>query len=156
MRFKEILASITGISVPVFGIQWQPPIPEVRIARELIRGLEDRRVLYRPYETEGVQHSLGSVMDMRSILTTAAQGLTGDTLLLKQIQKLRRACRDFCDIIGSSKFSQAAQPIQQSLLHRELLKLRKTAGVILAAIVLAYGLDVDDELASILPFNNVL
>jgi hypothetical protein len=155
MKFEEILSSITGISVPIFGVQWQPPAPEVRIARDLIRELEDRRVLYRPYEMEGPQDCLGSVKDMRGNLTTALQRLTAEGPLLKQLQRLRRACRHFCDIIGSVGFSQAAKPVQRSLLTRELAKLRDTAGAVIGAIALSYGLNVDDELASIIPFNNV-
>lgn len=155
MKFKEILASITGVSVPIFGLQWQPPAPDVRIARDLLRELEDRRVLYRPYEMEGAQHCLGSVNDMRGSLTAAAQRLTSEGPLLKQLQKLRRASRDFCDIVGSTKFDQAPLPVQQSLLNRELARLRKTAGSVVGAIALSYGLNVEDELASIIPFNNL-
>lgn len=155
MKYKEILASITGFSVPVFGVQWQPPAPEVRVARDLLRELEDRRVLYRPYEMEGAQHCLASVNDMRGSLTSAAQRLTSEGPLLRQVQKLRRACRDFCDIIGSTKFGEAPLPVQQSLLNRELSKLRKTAGSVVGAIAVSYGLNVEDELASIIPFNNL-
>jgi len=46
--------------------------------------------------------------------------------------------------------------MQRSLLSRELVKLRKVAGEAVAAIAIAYGLDVEDELASIIPFNNAL
>lgn len=154
MQFKEILARITGVSVPIFGIQWQPVQLEVKTARDLLRELEDRRVLYRPEEMEGGHYCVNSVMEMRRILTASMQQLDTHAPLYKQIQKLRRACREFCDVIGSPKFDAAPFPVQRSLLGRELVRLRQTAGVAIGAISIAYGLDVEDDLASILPFNN--
>ncbi len=40
------------------------------------------------------------------------------------------------------------------MLERELFKFREKCGVSVAEIAVAYGLDVDDGLASIIPFNN--
>lgn len=156
MHFKEILAGVTGISVPIFGIQWKPVTAEVTVARDVLRALEDKRVLYRPYEMEGAHYCLCSVEDMRNTLTGALQQVDPQTHVGKQFTKIRRACREFCDIVGSPAFDRAERPMQQSLLSRELTKLRKTVGGAVAAIVIAYGLDVEDDLASIIPFNNTL
>lgn len=155
MKFKQILASITGLSCPVFGIQWQPITTEKRLARDLLRELEDKRVLYRPEDMEGANHCVSSIINLRESLTVYMQRVETDSPLYKQIQKLRRASRAFCDIIGSPKFDAAPFPMQKSLLSRELGKLRLVAGSAIAAISISYGLDVEDELASILPFNNL-
>lgn len=53
MRFKEILARITGVSVPIFGIQWQPTTPQIKVVRDLMRELEDKKY---------VEHLATSVM----------------------------------------------------------------------------------------------
>lgn len=156
MHFKEILAGVTGVSVPIFGIQWKPVVAQVTVARNVLRELEDRRVLYRPEEMEGAQYCLRSVEEMRKLLIDALQQVKPDTPLGKHLSKLRRACREFCDIVGSSKFDSVPFPVQKSLLSRELRKLRGVAGAAVAAIAIAYGLDVEDELASIIPFNNAL
>lgn len=156
MHFKEIVANITGISVPIFGIQWKPVTAEVTVARNVLRRLEDKRVLYRPEEMEGARYCLRSVEDMRELLTNSLQQVQPSTHLGKQFVKLRRACRDFCDIVGSPRFDSVPLPIQSSLLSRELVKLRKVAGGVVATIAIGYGLDVEDELAAILPFNNAL
>lgn len=155
MRFKEILARITGVSVPIFGIQWQPVTPQVKVARDLMRELEDKRVLYRPEEMEGAHYCVHSVMDLRQKLTASMQQVDTDSPLYKQLQKIRRACREFCDVVGSPKFDAAPFPVQSSLLGRELARFRQTAGGAVGAISIAYGLDVEDELASIIPFNNL-
>ena len=154
MHFKEILAGVTGVSVPIFGIQWKPVTTQVTTARTVLRTLEDKRVLYRPHEMEGAHYCLRSVEDMRHTLTGALQQVDPQTPLGKQFAKIRRACREFCDIIGSPAFDRAAHPMQKSLLSRERVKLRKTVGGAVAAIAIAYGLDVEDDLASIIPFNN--
>src|SRR6266511_3858272 len=53
MRFSEIAGRITGFSTPTsFGLQCKPPQVDVDVAREVIVFLEDRRVLYSPYEAE--------------------------------------------------------------------------------------------------------
>lgn len=155
MHFKEILARITGVSVPIFGIQWQPTTPQVKVARNLMRELEDKRVLYRPEDMEGANHCIQSVMDMRQKLTTSMQQVDTNAPLYKQLQKIRRASRDFCDVVGSQKFDAAPIPVQKSLLGRELARFRQIVGGSVGAISIAYGLDVEDELASIIPFNNL-
>ena len=104
MYFKEILARITGVSIPIFGIQWQPTTPQIKVARDLMRELEDKRVLYRAEDLEGAHHCVYSVMDMRQKLTMSMQQVDTDDPLYKQLQKIRRASRSFCDVIGSPKF----------------------------------------------------
>ena len=155
MRFNEILARITGVSVPIFGIQWQPSTPQIKVARDLMRELEDKRVLYRSEDLEGAHHCVYSVMDMRQKLTMSMQQVNTDDPLYKQLQKIRRASRDFCDVIGSPKFDTLPAPVQKSLLSRELAKFRQAVGSAVGAISIAYGLDIEDELASIIPFNNL-
>ncbi|MGE8397999.1 MAG: hypothetical protein ACN6NT_10385, partial [Comamonas sp.] len=61
MHFKEILASVTGVSTPIFGIQWKPLTAEVTIAKDILRELEDKRVLYRPHDMEDSMHCHSSV-----------------------------------------------------------------------------------------------
>ena len=56
MTFKQILSRLTGISCPVFGIQWNPPEPEITVAQRVISFLEDRRVLYNPFDLEFFGH----------------------------------------------------------------------------------------------------
>lgn len=119
-----------------------------------MRELEDKRVLYRPEEMEGAHYCVHSVTDMRQKLTAAMQQVDGDSPLYKQLQKIRKASRDFCDVVGSPKFDAAPFPVQKSLLSRELARFRQSVGGAVGAISIAYGLDVEDELASIIPFNN--
>ena len=57
MKFSEIANRLTGISTPVGGVSWQPAELEIAGARRVVAFLEDRRVLYDPYQMELVSGS---------------------------------------------------------------------------------------------------
>ena len=61
MKFKEIVNRLTGFSIPVFGVSWNPPEPEVAVARRVLAFLEDRRVLFNPYHLEVEYQCIDSV-----------------------------------------------------------------------------------------------
>ena len=65
MKFKQIINRLTGFSTPVFGVSWSPPQSHIDVARSVIIFLEDRRVLYNPYELEVPQHCIHSVIEIR-------------------------------------------------------------------------------------------
>jgi hypothetical protein len=69
MKSREIVSRITGLSVPVFGVQWNPPEAECVAARRVLAFLEDRRVLYVPSEMELPQHCVESVLRIREFRT---------------------------------------------------------------------------------------
>src|SRR4051812_11580513 len=97
MKFKEILSRLTGISCPIFGVSWNPPALEVAAAKRLIRALEDRRVLYNPFELEDPQHCVHSVIEIRKLLTEtlSADNVAGD--FAANLRAIRAACRHFLD-----------------------------------------------------------
>ncbi|GAB4591868.1 hypothetical protein ETAR_14710 [Edwardsiella tarda] len=154
MIFERIYKNITGLSCPIFGVQWNAPVIEVDEAKKIVIFLEDKRVLFNPIDMEGASHCTQSVISIRSELTKILQDLPSDSYLAKQLRKMRKACQEFCDSIDSPQFIRFDPPVQRSILEIALFKLRKKCGVSVAEIAVAYGLDVDDGLASIIPFNN--
>jgi len=52
MKLAELARRLTGISTPVIGVSWEPPVSESDAARRVLVFLEDRRVLYEPSELE--------------------------------------------------------------------------------------------------------
>lgn len=156
MEYKKILKNITGFSTPVFGIQWNPPVVESDVAREIIVFLEDRRVLYVPDEREGASYCRQSVEQIREMLTEKMLRFSSSSEINKSLRDLRKQCRKFCDVIGSPNFPSLVPPVQSSILKRELDKLRLVAGKVVAVLSVSYGIDVEDELASIIPFTSYL
>lgn len=154
MKFERVYKNITGLSCPIFGIQWNAPPIECNEAKKIILFLEDKRVLFNPSDMEDANHCAQSVVQIRNELTMALQNLPGDSNLAKSIKLMRKACQEFSDKLGHPNFSQFERPVQVSILERELFKLREKCGISVAKITVSYGLDVDDGLASIIPFNN--
>lgn len=155
MDYKKITGRITGISVPLFGISWNPVDEEKRAARALLDFFEDRRVLYHPNEREGAEYCRQSVEKIREELTRSLKHFTSNKAadVVKQLKKFRRACRSFCDVVGRPGFDREDSVIQRSLLSQEISKLKKAAGPTVGALSIAYGVDVEDDLASIIPFR---
>lgn len=97
MKFKEIASRLTGFSVPVFGVSWNPPEPEVAVARRVLAFLEDRRVLFNPYHLEVADQCVHSVIEIRRFLTSEIGQLADDSKLSEHLRGIRAACRKFLD-----------------------------------------------------------
>jgi hypothetical protein len=154
MKFKEVISRITGFSVPVFGVSWNPPQPEVTTARRVLAFLEDRRVLYNPYHLEVEDQCFSSVIEIRKFLTDIIGQLGQDSKLGDHLRGIRAACRAFLNETspGSSRVHRPHWhgPFDSSF-FTALGELRASIGVHIAAIAVMHGLDVEGELESILP-----
>ena len=75
VKFKEIANRITGISLPFFGVSWNPAEAEREIVRETFIFLEDRRALYNDYAHELNQEVTDSIHAIRAELTSALKRL---------------------------------------------------------------------------------
>lgn len=153
MKFDKIFKSITGVSCPIFGLQWTPPPIESDEAKKTINFLENKRVLYNSSSMEDANHCVLSVIEIRNELTNKINILSSTSHLVKSLKSMRLACAKFCDSIGHPDYKTYETPVQKSILDRDLVKLRNKIGQSLAIISIGYGLDVDDNLASIIPFN---
>jgi hypothetical protein len=155
VRFQEIAARVTGFSTPVFGVSWSPSEPEVTAARRVVTFLEDRRVLYSPSEMEVPQHCVTSVCEIRHFLTGEISRLGEDSDLNRSLRAMRAACRKFIDVIGLDgdivRFGSHPGHWASWEFNGALGELRGIVGLHVARIATEYGLDVEDDLAQILP-----
>ncbi|MRH02427.1 hypothetical protein GIY21_19185 [Xanthomonas sontii] len=160
MKFREIASRLTGISSPVFGVSWNPPESDRAIARRVIAYLEDRRVLYVPSEAELPEHCIHSVLEIRRFLTNELGSLPPDGSIAQALSAMRAACRKFLETVqadngvivrhGSSHGHYASW-----VFIGALGELRGVFGVHIAALAAAYGLDIEQQLAAIIPANAV-
>lgn len=153
LLFKELASKLTGFSTPVFGISWEPPNTEREIAKSVVNFLEDRRVLYNPTELELPQHCISSVLEIRQFLTEKMDSLDQNCELAKNLRTMRSACRKFLD---HAQRLERSLPFSQSSYHAwvfysSLGELRGIFGLCLSQMVLSFGLDVEKDLAAILP-----
>ena len=155
MKFAEIVKRLTGISTPIFGVSWTPVESERMVAKRVISQLEDRRVLYVPSEMEIPSHCVSSVMEIRRLLTTAISDLSDDSELAKSLRAMRAACRKFLVTVSSDEriihFGAHQGHYESWHFNGAVGELRGVFGIHLAQVASRYGLDIEDELASILP-----
>jgi len=151
MRFKEIAGRLTGFSFPIFGVSWNPPEPEIKTARRVISFLEDRRVLYSPYELEVPDHCVQSIVEIRHFLTGEI-GTLSESELAATLRAMRAACRKFLDSVHANR--PPGRPygyFSDWTFNSGLGELRGVFGIHLAKIAAQHGLDIEDDLATILP-----
>jgi len=156
MKFMEIVSRITGFSVPVFGIQWNPSEAERAIARRVLAFLEDRRILYVPSEMEMPSHCVESVLRIREFLTSELGKLHSATDIAASLRAMRAACRKFLTTVDAddrAPIRYGSQPGHYAswVFNGAVGELRGVFGIHVAVLAAKHGLDVEDELASIIP-----
>jgi hypothetical protein len=155
MKFSEILKRLSGISTPVFGVSWNPSESERAIAKRIVAKLEDRRVLYIPSEMEVPEHCVQSVIEIRHLISDELGKLDNATNLAKSLRAMRAECRKFLDSVGKDeriiRFGAHQGHFASWEFNGAVGQLRGVFGVHLAQIAAQYGLDVESELASIIP-----
>lgn len=155
MKFTEILNRLTGISCPVFGISWNPIEMDRNIARRIIIFLEPRRVLYSAYEYESVCPCIKSVTEIKYYLTNELQQIDEKSELNSYVRAMRNACNKFLAKCPDSKefrcYACQSGNIDNWIFTSAVGELRGVFGVMIGQIARAYGIDVEDELAQIIP-----
>lgn len=156
MKFKDIIKRLTGISTPIFGVSWNPENTERDIAQQVISYLEDRRVLYNPTEMECPDHCVQSVLQIREFLTSKIGELPENTEISKSLRAMRAACRKFLNEVDDPhgdavRFGFHRGHFASWKFLSAIGGLRDVFGIHVAKIAVAYGIDVEKELASILP-----
>lgn len=155
MKFKEIINRLTGISCPIFGISWEPIDTERSVARRIIIFLEPRRVLYSAYEYESVCPCITSVAEIKNYLTSELPNIDDKSELSSYVRAMRNACNKFLSKCPDRKEFRchACQNgnIENWIFTSAVGELRGMFGVMLGQIAKAYGLDVEDDLAKIIP-----
>jgi hypothetical protein len=154
MNYKEILSRLTGFSIPIFGVSWDPPEAERATARKVLAFLEDRRVLYNPFHLEMEEHCIRSVIEIRHFLTDVIGSLPSESKLVEHLRAIRAACRQLLDDSGPGG-RRRVRPYygghHETEFFTALGELRATIGIHVAAIAVMHGLDVERELAKVLP-----
>ncbi len=100
-KAKQWAARLTGLSIPLLGVSWQPSTSERDVATELVVSLEDRRVLYNPSEAEVPYHCVQSIIEVRHLLSEALMKLNGNGVLANHLRAMAAASRRFLDRVGA-------------------------------------------------------
>ncbi|HOI95550.1 MAG TPA: hypothetical protein PK250_12665 [Syntrophobacter fumaroxidans] len=150
LKGKGLLSRLTGISTPVGGLSWTPPVDEFDIARKLLIFLEDRRALYYPYNIQTVHHVVHSVLAIRQRLTEDLEKVSREDVLGESLSALRASCRKFLTAIGGDATRIHTSAVDRSF-SEALGGLRAIFGLHIARIACAYDLQIEEDLKAILP-----
>ena len=143
LHFKELASRLNGVQIPIFGVQWVPTEPERKVVRDVLTFFEDRRVLYNDYAFEMEQEVVESTLRIREALTDAIQRLGEGSKAVPAMRAMRAAARQFLDRPRDRGGMYA--------LSADLGRLRALFGLQIAFLAIMYGVDLEDDLASIVP-----
>jgi hypothetical protein len=149
LKGRDLANRLTGISTPIGGISWKPPVVERDKARRLLVYLAGERALHYPYDKEIGTFVVGSILDTRERLTRDIEDLSMDSILRQILRGMQAACRKFLDE-NQSPSSGYGWPYEAQL-YCTLGELRALFGIHIARIACAYDLEVDACLGDILP-----
>jgi hypothetical protein len=163
MKFTELAARLNGISTPIGGFSWVPPVVDAQVARRVITFIEVRRVLYSSITSEVPGDCVTSVIEIRNFLTEVlSQGGIADSLE-QPIRLMRRCCVKFLEQVGStesgqptaasgqSSFGEYGWPMVNYWFGEALGELRSVIALQAGIIALNYKLDVEDDFAAMIP-----
>ena len=148
LKGQAIARRLTGISCPIAGISWTPPVDEQDKARRLLTFLEDRRALYHPYHMEVGPYVIESILKIRERLTVDLEAVSKSSVLGESLSAMRAACRAFLD---KTQKTDMRRYFMNGLIIDALAELRTRFGVHIARLACAYDLEIDEPLTSTLP-----
>ena len=157
MKHTEIFNRLTGISCPVFGVSWNPPESQRKIAQKIIIFLEARRVLYSPYEYETVHPVISSVVEIRNFLTSELPNINEKSELQNYVRAMRNACKRFLDKCRDDddfrRYATRPGNINNWIFTSAIGEMRGVFGIMIGQIASSYGVDIEDDLAQIIPID---
>lgn len=155
MRFSEIINRLTGISCPIFGVSWNPAETQRTVARRIIIYLEAKRVLYADFGDEAVCQCIDSVLDIKGFLTSELPNIDEGSELDSYVRAMRTAANKFLSRFPKEKHSRCAMcrngSVENWIFISTVGELRGIFGIMIGQISKAYGVDVEDDLAQIIP-----
>jgi len=154
--WERIANGITGISIPIFGVSWNPPTLQRTAAERAITYLESRGLLYAEFQWENPDQCYEDASGVRDDLTRQMERLTRDSPVFLQLDAIRNACRVFRDLLRQKnleKFSHHSElsDKQKSDFFQALGALRDACGKQIMILVVEYGIDIAPHLAACLP-----
>lgn len=151
---SNLARRITGFSTPIFGLSWNPPAAERDTVRGFLTFLEDRRVLFQPYQLEVESDVHHSVQAIRQSCTGCLTALGEQSHAGAPIRAIRAACRRFLDEPHaafrnlSGRFDHFGD---RAGFFTALGELRASIGAQITILAVLYKIELEAELGPIIP-----
>ena len=172
VSFDDLKQTISGFSTPLFGVSYNPSEGEREIAKELISFLEKQKALYDPFIKNILTYGevpvymvkyLLPASDQLSVFINKANDMeflnTSITSMLVAFRKFFTTCQSigvgFNFSLGKGILDQKNSTCDRAAscytFFVAIGELRGVFGEHIAKLLLAYGLDIDEKLAELLP-----
>jgi hypothetical protein len=151
VRSQSLASRIAGFSFLGVGMSWKAPEPERVVVRDVITSLEDKRALYGSSIRESPDHVTQSILKIRDELTAGIKRVGDNSPAKQSFAVMRKACRDFLNRPGGNESGRDWGHWQQEEFLIGLGKLRGVFGSELETLAYLYGVDIEPDLATILP-----
>lgn len=141
----------------MFGVSWNPPEHERNIARRIIIFLEAKRVLFCPYEYETINPVINSVVDIKDSLTSELSYINEMSVLQKYVRSMRNACNKLLSTCPDDDnfryYANRSGNINNWIFISAIGEMRGVFGIMIGQIASSYGLDIEEDLAQIIPIE---
>lgn len=157
VQSQSLASRLAGVSILGFGASWKAPEPERVVVRDVITSLEDKRALYSKAVWEEPAHVIQSIFKIRDELTAGLKRVADKSPAKDAFRIMRATCRNFLtltstqSLTGSRGMMDRGGMWEQEEFFTELGKLRAVVGQQLVVLGFLYGVEIEEELASILP-----
>jgi hypothetical protein len=141
---------LTGLSLPWLGAQWERVPGDKEVAEETITFLENRRVLFGHRHFEDEHYCVASANEIRHFLTKQISAAHGRDLA-DSLRAMRAAARKFVDAAGPAARNFAGGFHANKAFGLALGDFRTLMGVQIASIAKHFDLEIEEDLARILP-----
>jgi hypothetical protein len=153
ISYRAVAKRLNGVTIGPVGVSWTPAKEKREIIRGLLTFLEDRRSLFASYDREHGPWVVQSVLEIRKELTDTLKEFPEDDPTCQVLRTMRAACRKFLDKYDISR-PRIYGLDREMELATHLGELRAIIGLSLAQLCASYKLDIEPELASILPASD--
>ena len=161
VKFQSLAPRLAGVSFFGFGASWKAPEPDRVAVRDVLIELEDKRALYSKAVWEEPAHVIASLMKIRDVLTSGLKRVGDKSPARDAFGIMRAACREFLTLRSTHAFENKrsmmnSREFESNIWKQEeffmgLGKLRQVFGQQIALLGHLYQIDIEAELAEILP-----
>lgn len=156
VQSKSLKSRLGGFSTLSVEESFKAPTHDRLIARDIITSLEDKRALYVSSISEQPEYVVQSILQMRQELTGGLQRISDGSPAEAAFRIMRAACRDFLENPAVKGEQQSEMLFNRGHWQQEefllgLGKLRSVFGQQIAQIGYLYGVDIEEQLSTILP-----
>ncbi|HMK09274.1 MAG TPA: DUF6650 family protein [Anaerolineales bacterium] len=142
---------LTGVGTSVVSAQWEKVPGDEDVARRVLIVLEDRRLLFGQRHMEDESECVASALAIREMLTRELQEAKPGKDLALSLRSMRGACRRFVDAGGPGGHEFRGSWSGNPVFWTALGELRALMGQQIGLIADKYEIDLEPELASIIP-----